>query len=91
MVDSDRGVGGVARRVRYVSWNDSSDCDGGGVGAVGDCDGGNGEGGGEDTDGRGACFGVDGRSGGAFWTINAAGCTGNAELTSRTIFAHIRL
>ena len=43
MVDGDRGVRGVARRVRYVSWDDSSDCDGRGVGVVGDCDGGNGE------------------------------------------------
>ena len=67
MVDGDRAVRGVARRVGYVSWNDSSDCDGGGVGAVGDCDGGNSEGGGEDVDDRGACFGVDGRSGGAGW------------------------
>ena len=46
MVDSDRGVRGVAWRVRYVSWNDSSDLNGRVVGVVCDCDGGNGEGGG---------------------------------------------
>ena len=68
MVDDDRGVRGVAWRVRYVSWNDSSDCDGGVVGVVGDCGGGNGEGGGGDADGVGACFGVDGGSGGTRWT-----------------------
>ena len=50
MVDGDRGVRSVARRVRYVSWDDSSDCDGGIVGVVGDCGGGNGEGGGGDVD-----------------------------------------
>ena len=64
MVDGDRAVRGVARRVGYVSWNDSSDCDGGCVGVVCDCDGGNGEGGGGDGDSVGACFRVDGRCGG---------------------------
>jgi len=68
VVDGDRGVRGVARRVRYVSWDDSSDCDGGSMSVVGDCDSGNGEGGGRDADGVGACFGVDGGSGGAGWT-----------------------
>ena len=68
MVDSDRGVRGVARRGGYVSWDDSSDCDGGGVGAVFYCNGGNGEGGGGDVDSVGACFGVDGGSGGTRWT-----------------------
>ena len=68
MVDSDRGVRGVARRVGYVSGDDSSDCDGGGVGVVCDCNGGNGKGGGRDVDGVGACFGVDGGSGGTRWT-----------------------
>ena len=65
MVDDDRGVRGVARRVGYVSWDDSSDCDGRGVGVVGDCDGGEGEGGGGDADGVGAaaCFRVVGRCG----------------------------
>ena len=43
MVDGDHGERGVARRVRYDSWNDSSDFDGGGMGVVFDCHGGDGE------------------------------------------------
>ena len=37
VVDGDRGVRGVAQRVRYVSWNDSSESDGRGMGVVCDC------------------------------------------------------
>ena len=82
MVDSDRGVRGVARRGGYVSWDDSSDCDGRGVSVVGDCDGGNGEGGGRDADGVGVgtmitswtvCEMKGNEAGVCFWCQNGGG------------------
>ena len=66
VIDGDRGVRGVAGRCRYVSWDGSSDFDGGAVGVVFYGDDGEGEGGRRDVDGHAAQL-VDGGGDAVRW------------------------